>query len=79
MNEPEIEVIDSAMNKRIKFRVLVGLGLLALLFYYLNYTSPESHFVAAYRTPMEFHGKVVDQQGDPVPGAKVVIRPWENP
>ena len=79
MNEPEIEVIDSAMNKRIKFRVLVGLGLLALLFYYLNYTSPESHFVAAYRTPIEFYGKVVDQQGDPVPGAKVAVRPWENP
>jgi len=39
---------------------------------------PETALLAAYQTPIEFYGKVVDQHSDPVSGASVMILPFDN-
>ncbi len=36
-------------------------------------------FFAAYQTPIKLHGKVVDQHGDPVPGASITLTPTDAP
>ncbi len=36
-------------------------------------------FLDAFNTPIELHGKVVDQHGDPVPGASVRLTPVDAP
>ncbi len=36
-------------------------------------------FFAAYQTPIKLHGKVVDQHGDPVPGASITLTPVDSP
>jgi hypothetical protein len=40
--------------------------------------NPVLNFIAAYQTPIEFYGKVVDQHGTPVAGASVKILPFDN-
>jgi hypothetical protein len=36
-------------------------------------------YIGAYRTTIEFHGKVVNQHGKPVAGAEVTLSPFDNP
>ena len=36
-------------------------------------------FVTLFKTPIEIHGRVVDQYGDPVAGANVVLTPVDSP
>jgi hypothetical protein len=40
--------------------------------------NPMKAFIAAYQTPIEFYGKVVDQHGDPVAAAEIKIMPFDN-
>lgn len=58
--------------------------------YQKNIDQPPSHAVArkvgtiaafldAFKTPIELYGKVVDQHGDPVPGATVKLFPVDTP
>ena len=35
-------------------------------------------FLKVFKTPIEFYGKVVDQHGDPVVGAAVMLLPFDN-
>jgi len=44
----------------------------------LKKTDPVVAWIAAYRTPIEFYGKVVDQYGDPVIGASIMVLPFDN-
>jgi len=44
----------------------------------VNSGDPVADFIAAYQTPIEFYGKVVDQHGDVVAGAAVKILPFDN-
>ncbi len=44
-----------------------------------RFDGPVIEFVEAYKTPIEFYGKVVDQHGDPVSGAVIKIYPVDNP
>lgn len=41
--------------------------------------NPMVRFLAAYRTSIEFYGKVVDQHGEPIEGATVTLAPFDNP
>jgi len=38
-----------------------------------------SAFLAAFDSPIELYGKVIDQHGDPVPGACVTLTPTDSP
>jgi len=40
--------------------------------------NPVARLIAAYKTPIEFYGKVVDQHGAPVVGAAVMLLPFDN-
>ena len=40
--------------------------------------NPATDFITAYNTPIELYGKVVDQHGDPVVGATVMLLPFDN-
>ena len=40
--------------------------------------NPVRAFIAAYQTPIEFYGKVVNQHGEAVAGASVKILPFDN-
>lgn len=40
--------------------------------------NPMKAFLAAYQTPIEFYGKVVDQHGDAVAAAEIKILPFDN-
>jgi hypothetical protein len=42
-------------------------------------TNPLSAFANAFKTPIELYGNVVDQHGDPVPGATVTLSPVDAP
>ncbi len=41
--------------------------------------NPITAFLASFRTPIEFYGKVVNQHGDPVEGASVTFSLLDNP
>jgi hypothetical protein len=45
--------------------------------------SQAASYEAAFRTPIKFYGKVIDQHGDPIPAADVrmaaVDKPWKRP
>jgi hypothetical protein len=41
-------------------------------------SNPVAAFINAYKTPIEFYGKVVDQHGAPVAGADIKILPFDN-
>ena len=41
-------------------------------------SNPVAAFINAYKTPIEFYGKVVDQHGEPVAGAAIKILPFDN-
>ncbi len=43
-----------------------------------NFDAREA-FLSAFKTPIELYGKVVDQHGDPVPGATVKLYPLDTP
>ena len=41
-------------------------------------SNPVAAFINAYKTPIEFYGKVVDQHGEAVAGADIQILPFDN-
>lgn len=45
----------------------------------LKNINPMVRVFESYRTPIEFYGKVVDQNGEPVGGASVKILPFDQP
>jgi len=45
----------------------------------LKSMNPIVRVIESYRTPIEFYGKVVDQNGEPVGGASVKIFPFDQP
>ena len=45
----------------------------------LKSMNPMARVIESYRTPIEFYGKVVDQNGEPVGGASVKIFPFDQP
>lgn len=65
-------------TERIRIEVLVGFGLAVLVFFLLKGNSLLP-FIGLYQTPIEFYGRVVDQHGDPVPGATVKLFPVDTP
>jgi hypothetical protein len=44
-----------------------------------SFETRQQAFIAAFRTPISFYGKVIDQHGEPVPGAHVSLSANDKP